>query len=84
MFILDKSKFVDFDLTNAEQFVNLWSNYYEYTLKDENVYIKELNIKNDLTEDNVKKLLRWKDPRWLSGETCNKNTEEKNDENTFP
>lgn len=70
MFILDKSKFGDFDLTNAEQFVDIWSHYYEYTLTDENEYLNELNItndiNNDLTEDNIKKLLQWKSPRWLA------------------
>ncbi len=71
MFILDKSKFGDLDLTNAEQFVNLWSHYYESNLTDENEYLKELNINNDLTEENIKKLLRWKSPRWLAEKNPN-------------
>jgi hypothetical protein len=71
MFILDKSKFWDSDLRNAKEFVKFWSKYYSYKIKaiksgDSISYINELNLKNDLTEQNVKRLLRWKDPRMLT------------------
>jgi hypothetical protein len=71
MFILDKSKFWDSDLRNAKEFVKFWSKYYSYEIKaiksgDSISYINELNLKNDLTEQNVKRLLRWKDPRMLT------------------
>jgi hypothetical protein len=155
MFILDKSKFGDFNLKNAKEFVEFWNNYYsdsaailvfswneilgndfdklakyliekyninwvtrsaeinksdndkiinisegdnsltfrinnkqtkvsltisndktyDFTVKKENgnlnvydkiSYIEELNLNNDLTKENIKKLLRWKDPRWLT------------------
>ncbi len=73
MFILNKSKFGNSDLTNAKEFVEFWSKYYSYevkALKSRNniSYINELNLKNDLNKQNVKRLLRWKDPRMLTEE----------------
>ncbi|OPY85237.1 MAG: hypothetical protein A4E65_00164 [Syntrophorhabdus sp. PtaU1.Bin153] len=74
MFILDQSKFNDYNLSNAKQFVEFWSAYYvEDTTKVFNSnevisYIEELNLQNNLTEANVKRLLRWKDPRMLTEE----------------
>ena len=73
MFILDESKFGDSDLTNAREFVEFWGKYYSYAVKifrseDSISYINELNIGNDLSEQNVKRLLRWKDPRMLTEE----------------
>ena len=46
---------------NARQFVDFWSKYYSDQVKDETDYFPELNISNDLTKENVRKLLRWKD-----------------------
>ena len=74
MFVLDTKKFTDFDLAKAEEFVSFWSNYYSSTTKiyeSEEVisYIKELNLRNELTRENVARLLRWKDPRMLTGKT---------------
>lgn len=66
MFILDKSKFADSDPANAKEFVEFWSNYYKYKEDDESRYIKELNLNNDLTKENVKILLSWKDPLRLA------------------
>ncbi len=72
MFILDIKQFEEFDLNSAEQFVNYWSKHYFYdTIKafdsDEVIhYINELNLGNNLTEQNIKRLLRWKDPRMLT------------------
>ena len=72
MFILDIKQFEEFDLNRAEQFVNYWSkHYYSSTVKvfDGNEvihYINELNFGNNLTEQNIKRLLRWKDPRMLT------------------
>jgi hypothetical protein len=57
-------KFKDYDLSNAKEFVEFWSEYYnEDTLKVCNSdkvisYIDELNLQNDLTEENIKRLLR--------------------------
>ncbi len=73
MFVLDKNKFGDSDLTNAKEFVEFWSNYYHYEVeafksKEHISYLDELNLRNDLTTQNVRRLLRWKDPRWLTEE----------------
>lgn len=72
MFILDIKQFEEFDLNRVIQFVNYWSKHYSYdTIKavdsDEVIhYINELNLGNNLTEQNIKRLLRWKDPRMLT------------------
>lgn len=71
MFVLDKNKFGDSDLANAKEFIEFWSNYYHYEVKvfgsEDNIsYLDELNLKNDLTKENVKRLLRWKDPHMLT------------------
>lgn len=70
MFVLDKSKFFDKVLINAEDFINVWRKYYNYVVKDENgkdiLYIEDLNLNNNLTEQNIKRLLRWKDPHMLT------------------
>jgi len=74
MFILDTKKFTDFDLANAKEFVSFWSNYYSWTTRiyksEERIsYIKELNLCNELTQENVARLLRWKAPQWLTEKT---------------
>ncbi len=72
MFILDIKQFEEFDLNRAKQFVNYWSKHYSHnTIKaigsNEDIhYINELNLGNNLTEQNIKRLLRWKDPRMLT------------------
>ena len=64
MFILDIKQFEEFDLNRAKQFVNYWSKHYSYdTIKafDGNEvihYINELNLGNNLTDQNIKRLLR--------------------------
>ena len=74
MFILDIKQFEEFDLNSVKQFVNYWSKHYSYdTIKafdsDEVIqYINELNLGNNLTEQNIKRLLRWKDPWMLTEE----------------
>jgi len=72
MFILNTIQFGEFNLNRAKQFVEYWSKHYFYdTIKafdsDEIIdYINELNLGNNLTEQNIKRLLRWKDPRMLT------------------
>ena len=72
MFILNVKQFGEFDLTRAKQFVDYWSKQYSYDSvkafdSDEVIdYIDELNLGNNLSEQNVKRLLRWKDPRMLT------------------
>lgn len=71
MFVLDTNKFTDSDLANAKEFVSFWSKYYSSTTKiyksEERIsYIKELNLRNELTQENVARLLRWKDHQRLT------------------
>jgi len=72
MFILNVKQFGEFDFTRAKQFVDYWSKQYSYDSvkafdSDEVInYIDELNLGNNLSEQNVKRLLRWKDPRMLT------------------
>jgi len=74
MFILDNNKFDDFDLTNTKEFIEFWSKYYSDSIrifdrKDKISYIDELNLKNDLTSENLRRLLRWKDQLRLTEKT---------------
>jgi len=72
MFIISEKQLRDFDLTNAKQFVQYWGKPYSYaSVKDYNTkkdidYIEELNLGNSLSGQNIKRLLRWKDPRMLT------------------
>ncbi|MEA1945509.1 MAG: hypothetical protein U9N07_09330 [Euryarchaeota archaeon] len=72
MFILNVKQFGEFDFTRAKQFVDYWSKQYSYDSvkafdSDEVIdYIDELNLGNNLSEQNVKRLLRWKDHRMLT------------------
>jgi hypothetical protein len=63
-----------FDVAKASEFVEFWSQFYDYRVtvfgtKQEIDYFSELNIGNDLTAENVRRLLRWKDPMMLSERT---------------
>ncbi len=73
MFILDEDQFCEFDPGNAREFVDCWCRHYHGEVKvfgsSENIdYLGELNLDGKLTEQNLKRLLRWKDPRWLTEE----------------
>lgn len=67
MFILNKKQLGKFDLSKAKQFVDYWGKPYSFgSVKDYNTgkvidYIEELNLGNRLSEQNIKRLLRWKD-----------------------
>lgn len=68
---MNEGRFSDKTLLNADDFTRFWSKYYKYVVKDENgkddiSYIEELNLNNNLTEQNIKRLLRWKDPHMLT------------------
>ncbi len=82
MFILDKNKVSDKDLINTKEFIEFWKQYYKYVVKDEKdkdiSYIEELNLNNNLTEQNVKRLLRWKDPHRLTEKIQSGNNEGSN------
>jgi len=72
MFILNSKRVGEFDLNKAKQFVKYWGKPYSYaSVKDYNTnevidYLEELNVGTPLTENNIKRLLRWKDHRMLT------------------
>jgi hypothetical protein len=72
LFIVSPLDLKRFDVSRARQFVDFWSGFYTYnvtiapTSKDPINYFSELNLQSDLTEQNLRRLLRWKDPRYLS------------------
>jgi len=74
MFVLNKEQFREFNLMEAKQFIEFWERKYpddktKIFKSDETIdYLKELNLGNRLTEENIKRLLRWKDSRWLTEE----------------
>lgn len=72
MFILNVKQFEEFDLYKAKQFVDYWSNKYQndsvkaFNSTEVIDYVEELNLGSNLSEQNIKRLLRWKDPRRLT------------------
>jgi hypothetical protein len=60
MFVLSLSDVASFDMKNAPDFVEFWDRFYGY----------EANLPEDkgyrMSEQNVRRLLRWKDPRFLT------------------
>ena len=75
MFILNKEQLKEFDLRKAKRFIEFWESKYpdrkikRYDDKNKPIeYIEELNLGNKLNEDNIKRLLRWKDPMRLTEE----------------
>ncbi len=64
MYTLNRDAFRSVDTDRIAQFVECWDRYYDgYDVAE---YLSELNIGSDLTEQNVTRLLRWKDPIWLT------------------
>ena len=71
MFILEENAFGDARLDNIGEFVNCWSQFDRSLVSDEVThrrisYLDELHLGSDLTKENIRKLLRWKDPQHLS------------------
>ncbi len=72
MYTISSPDVARFDLQNARPFVEFWDKCYgvddvKVLGSEERIdYFAELNIANDLTEENVRRLLRWKDPRHLT------------------
>jgi hypothetical protein len=72
MFVLNRDDYRKTDLRKARSFVKSWRDYYfDDNVKirgtDEKIsYIDELNIEGSLTRENVRRLLRWKDPLRLT------------------
>ena len=91
MFVLNKEQFREFNLKEAKQFIDFWAEKYPKTKTkvinngDKTInYLDELNLENRLnrlTEENIKRLLRWKDPRWLTEETLSSPDEGKKNKN---
>jgi hypothetical protein len=71
MYTINLPDVAGFNLANARRFVEFWSEFYGYEAKvvgakDQIDYLTELNTQSDLTEENVRRLLRWKDPHYLT------------------
>ena len=72
MFVLDKVKYKDISTDNIVEFIQFWRQFYTgddvsiYNSNENINYISELNINNNLTTENIKRLLRWKSPRYLT------------------
>ena len=73
MYTLNTSQFGNYDIDRAEDFVSFWQTYYRYSVKflgssREIDYFHELNVGSKLSEGNIRNLLRWKDPRYLTSQ----------------
>jgi len=72
MYTINLSDVPRFDLTNARTFIDFWSQLYRgddtmaLGTKEPIDYFAELNVASNLTEENVHRLLRWKDPHKLT------------------
>ncbi len=71
MYLFQRSDFRIVDTTQVVQFVECWERYYRGDIRlsdSEKVinYFIELNLGHDLTEQNLIRLLRWKDQRMLT------------------
>jgi hypothetical protein len=63
MYVLNRNDFRAADTNSVARFVECWERYYR---GDDHEYFADLNLGNDLTEQNIARLLRWKDPRFLT------------------
>jgi len=72
MFVLNRDHFRGSNEAHLNNFVTCWERYYRGSVPISSAdttlinYEVELNIQSDLTEQNVTRLLRWKDPRMLT------------------
>jgi hypothetical protein len=66
MFVLKRDEFGVVDRRRIAPFVKCWERYYRGAEKGFQEYLSQLNLGRDLTNDNIKRLLRWKDARWLT------------------
>ncbi|MCK4628553.1 MAG: hypothetical protein KAT56_06090 [Sedimentisphaerales bacterium] len=66
MYVLKPDEFCNYDLSNINQFINLWNRYYDEEApgdveNNEAIdYINELNLGNSLTRENIIRLVTWK------------------------
>jgi len=63
MFTLNRNDFHGADTNRLVEFVECWNRYYG---GDDDEYLAALNLGNDLTKPHIARLLRWKDPRFLT------------------
>ena len=63
MFTLNRNDFRGADTNRLVEFVECWERYYG---GDDDEYLAALNLGNDLTKQQIARLLRWKDPRFLT------------------
>lgn len=71
MFYWNEESVPEFDLGKASTFVAFWKRFYDDNVtivgtRERIDYLAELNIGSPLTEENVRRLLRWKDRRHLT------------------
>jgi len=79
MFVLEPDRFIGFHLKKAKDFIDFWNKYHKDTPptifgSDQRIdYMTELNIENNLTEENIRRLLRWKSKLHLTDTRKNPN-----------
>lgn len=71
MYTLNKNAFGLVDTNQIQQFVRFWEHYYRDNVnlpksKTRINYLDELNLESELSEQNIIRLLRWKDQRMLT------------------
>ena len=71
MYVLNRHKFAVADIRGLEKFVVCWERFYRDNVQLPNSdipinYLDELNLHGDLSKQNIIRLLRWKDPRFLT------------------
>lgn len=74
MFTLQHCEIDNFNLQMAREFVEFWSQFYDYRVpllngEGDIDYFAELNVDGKLDQQNISRLLRWKDPRLLTETT---------------
>jgi hypothetical protein len=71
MYVKNPDAFRDFDLHNAREFVQYWRRFYRERVTifgdvKRISYFAEIDPTRPLTAENVRRLLRWKDPKFLT------------------
>lgn len=66
MYVLDQQAIRSVDTKGIVPFIECWERYYDYANDDNRVYFAEINLDREVTPQNITRLLRWKDRRWLT------------------
>ena len=71
MYTLNEKGVRIFDASKAREFICFWERFYRYRVqvlggRSDIDYFSELNLGGNLTPQNLKRLLRWKDPHHLT------------------